>query len=268
MKISWLITILVVVTMTTLALAQADDSNPTSSADVTAIAPDNPAADAGPVLQPQEALNAYQKQMVLVTVQTYGELAQIAEAARASQISSEQAEYLTRRSYAIGMIRFQFFDTLYQITETNLSKGSTPEKTDQQIPADQTSNETLVVVPPGSSPDIPESLAKYLELTPIQIAAIQARVVEEQKQIRPLLQQLSQNREALTTAIHVKQSGNSNRQIQQLALAQSHILERIILASSRLQRDIYKTLTAAQREKLDDSGQHIADAFEQRLAER
>ena len=269
MKIRWLITILVVVTMTTLALAQADDSNPTSSGDVTTIAPGNPAADPGPLLQRQEALNAYERQMALVTIQTYRELAQIAQAARAGQISSEEAEYLTSRSYELGIVRFQFFDTLHQISEINPAKGSTPEAENEQMPAaPQTSGDTLVVVPPDSSPDIPESLARYLELTPAQIAAIEARVVEEQRQIRPLLQQLSHNREALKTATHANHSSSSNRHIRQLAVEQSHILERLIFATSRLQRDTYKTLTDTQRERLDDIGQHIADMIEQSVTGR
>ena len=268
MKIPWLIPILIAGTMTTLALAQADDSQPAENGDVTAFAPGNPAANPSPLPQRQEALNVYEKQMALVTIQTYGELAQIAQAARAGQISSEEAEYLTSRSYELGIIRLQFFDTLHQISEINLAKGSTPGTENEQMPAPQTSQDTLVVVPPDSSPDIPVSLARYLELTPAQIAAIEARVVEEQRQIRPLLQQLSHNREALKTAAHAKHSSNSNRHIRQLAVEQSHILERLIFADSRLQRDIYKSLTDTQRERLDGIGQHIADMVEQSFAGR
>jgi hypothetical protein len=219
MKIPWLIPILVVGTMTTLALAQADDSNPNRSVDVTTIAPDSPAA--------------------------------------------EQTEYLTSRTYELAIIRLQFFATLHQITEINLSKESTTGKADEQIPADQGSEDTLVVAPPGSSPNIPESLAKYLELTPVQIATIEAHIAEEQRQTQPLLQQLSHNREALTIATHAKHSTNTNRYIRRLDVEQSHILERLADANLRLQRDIYKILTDAQRERLDDIGQHIADVIQQ-----
>ena len=233
----------------------ADHPKPAAGGSVITIEQDNPAADTDSVPETQDTLNTYEEQMALVTTQTYTELAQIAQAVRAGEISSDEAEHLTRRSYERGMIRLQFLDTLHQIIETKVSNEGARQKPGEQNQQVQTSEETLVVAPPDSSPDIPESLAKYLELTPVQIAAIQTRVVEEQRQVRPLLQQLSHNREALTTAIHMQQSSNSNRQIRQLAVEQSHILERIIVASSRLQRDIYKTLTDAQRERLDDMGQ-------------
>jgi hypothetical protein len=71
--------------------------------------------------QPQDSLNAYEQQMAVVTVQTYTELAQIAEALHSGQISSERAEYLTRRCFELGVVRLQFLDTLHLIAESKLS---------------------------------------------------------------------------------------------------------------------------------------------------
>ncbi|HTD23984.1 MAG TPA: Spy/CpxP family protein refolding chaperone [Terriglobales bacterium] len=150
---------------------------------------------------------------------------------------------------------------LVVVTMTTLALAQADDSNPNR--SDQGSEDTLVVAPPGSSPKIPESLAKYLELTPVQIATIEARIAEEQRQTQPLLQQLSHNREALTTATHTKQSTNINRHIRRLDVEQSHILERLVDANLRLQRDIYKILTDAQRERLDDIGQHIADVIQQ-----
>ena len=245
MKATWITLILVAGAIAPLAGAQADSPKPPTDG-VIVIEPDKPATPDAPS-QPQDALKAYEEQMVRVTVGTYAELVEIGQAVGAGQISSEQAEYLTRRSYEIGIIRFQFLDTLHEIIETTLTKEGPTEKTEEQ-PSQAT---TLVVAPPSSSSDIPEPVAKYLELTPAQIAAIEARLIEERKQIQPLLQQLSQNRKALTAATHTEQSGNT--QIRKLAIEQSHILEQLIIANSRLQRDVYEMLSVEQRKKLATS---------------
>lgn len=265
MKLRWMTGILMAGVLAIPAMAQADHpqipgigGTPTEPSNDSAVTPNS-------TLQPQDALNAYEQQMAVVTVQTYEELAQIAQAFHAGQISSDQAEHLSRRCFELSMIRLQFLDTLHQIVETTLSKEGPSAKPEEQPSQVTTSEETLVVTPPTSSPDIPESMAKYLELTPAQIAAIQARVSQEQKYIQPLLQQLAQNRKALTA---VTENRSSNGEIRKLAVEQSRILERLIIANSRLQRDISEILTVEQRKKLDDKGQDTADMTKRLFAER
>lgn len=245
MKVALITLILVASAIAPLAGAQADSGKPPTD-DVMVIKPDTPTTPDSS----QDPLNVYQEQMAQVTVETYAELVQIAQAVGAGQIGSERAEYLTRRSYEVGIVRLQFLDTLYQIAVAALAKGS-PAKTEEQPSEVTTSEETLVVAPPNTSADIPESVAKYLALTPAQIAGIQARIVEERRQIQPLLQQLSQNRKALTMATHTDQSGNT--QIRKLAIEQSHILEQLIIANSRLEREVYEMLSVEQRKKLATS---------------
>lgn len=266
MKVAWVISILIAGALAIPAMAQADDPKAPTDGSAGTIEPDNSAALPDSTSQPQDALKAYEQGMASVTVQTYLEVAQIVKAFRAGEISSEQAQYLTRRSYELGIIRLQFLDTLHQILATGLSKQGTPEKPDEEIPAVETSEDTIIVAPPASSQDIPESVAKYLELTGAQIALIQARVMEGQRQIQPLLQQLTQNRRALTTATQMNPSSNS--QIRKLAVEQSHVLKRLIIANSQLQHDIYQVLTATQRKKLDemrsDDGELTSRLFAQR----
>jgi Spy/CpxP family protein refolding chaperone len=255
MKIRW-ITGILIAGLAISALAQTEHPQPPGIGGLTATEPsDDPSVDPNSTLQPRDALNTYEEQMVLVTVETYKELAQIAQAVRAGQISSDEAVYLTRRYFELSIIRLQFLDTLHQILETKVSKESTPANLEEQTQV-ETSDQTLIVVPPASSPDISEAMAKYLELTPTQIAAIQARVSEEQKYVQPLVQQLAQNRKALATATQIKPS--SNNKIRTLAIEQSHILERLIIANSRLQRDISEILTIEQRKKLERVGQDAA----------
>ena len=248
------------------AMAQADHLQPPGIGGLTATEPsDNSAVTPKLTLQPQEALNEYEEQMALVAIQTYAELGQIAQAVREGQISGDQAKHLTRRCYELSIIRLQFLDTLHQIVETTISKEGPAAKPEAQ-PEMEPSGETLVVKPPASSPDIAFSVVKDLELTPVQIVIIRALVSEEQEQIEPLLQQLSQNRRALAIATRTKGSGSSH--IQKLAVEQSHILRRLIIANSSLQRDIYEILTDAQRAKLDEKGQDTADVTKRLFAQR
>ena len=264
MKLRWMTGILMAGVLMVSASAQADHpqipgGTPSEPSNDSAVTPNL-------TVQPQDALNAYEKQMAFVTVQTSEELTQIVQAVRTGQISSDQAEHLSRRSFELSMIRLQFLDALYQIVETTLPKEGPPAKPEEQPSRITTSEQTLVVEPPTSSPDIPESMARYVALTPAQIAAIQARVSEEQKYVQPLLQQLVQNRKALAIATQITPS--SNNQIRKLAIEQSHVLERLIIANSQLQRDISGILTVEQRKKLDDMGQDTTDVTKRLFAER
>jgi hypothetical protein len=216
--------------------------------------------------QPQESLNAYEQQMAIVTVQTYTELAQIAEALHSGQIRSERAEYLTRRCFEVGIVRLQFLDTLHQITESKLSREAAPENSEEQTHQMEASGETLVVSPPAPLLKIPESVVKSLELTPPQIAIIQVRVAAAQQEIQPLLQRLLEHKNEIVIATHTKQP--SNRRIRKLAVEQSRILERLIVANSRLQQDIYSILTAEQRQKLDSTDQEKVDVTTRLFAQR
>jgi Spy/CpxP family protein refolding chaperone len=247
MKIRWITGIVMAGAMTLPAMAQAGPpkppavENPLTADSSEQQAPDSPAS-------PEDKLKVYEEQMAVVTVETCTELEQIAEAVRAGKISSKQGEYLTLHGYEVALIRFQYLGTLHEILEANVSSDDKDE-TGEATPTVQLSRETIVIAPPDSSPDIPESTAKYLELTPVQIAMIQARIAEERKEVHPLLQQLSAKQQALSSAMRGQES--SDKHIQRLAAEQSRILERLTVANARLQRDIYQFLTAAQREKVD-----------------
>jgi len=252
MKFRWMTGILMAGALAISAMAQANHAQDPRIGGLTATEPsddsDDSAVSPGSKVQPQDMLNAYEKQMAAVTVHAYTELTQIAQAVREGQISNDQAEHLTNRCFEVTMIRLQFLDTLHQIMENALAKEGPPANAEESSSVNTTSEGTLVVAPPISSPDIPESVAKYLELTPAQIAAIQARITQEQKEVQPLLQHLSENRKALTMAAHTKSFNNSH--IRRLALEQGRIVKQLTLANSRLEREIYQILTVEQRQKL------------------
>jgi Spy/CpxP family protein refolding chaperone len=267
MKLRWITGILTVSMLALSAVAQADHPQlPDSGGAIVAEPSPDSAIAPNSTPQPQDSLNEYEQQMATVTVQTYTELAQIAEALHSGQISSERAEYLTRRCFEVGVVRLQFLDTLHLIAESKLSKEAAPENSEEQTRQMEASGETLVVPPPSFSLRIPESVVKFLELTPPQIAIIQGRVAEAQREIQPLLQRLVDHKKAIVIATHTKQP--SNRRIRKLAIEQSRILERLIVANSRLQQDTYRVLTAEQRQKLDSTGQETVDVTTRLFAQR
>ena len=267
MKLRWITGILMAGVLALSAMAQADNPQLPNIGGATATEPSNDSdvtPDSTP--QPPDSLNAYEQQMAIVTVQTYAELTQIAEALHSGQLSDARAEYLTRRCFELGVVRLQFLDTLHQITESKLSRKAAPEKPEEQTHEIEASGETLIVPPPSSSLKVPESVAKYLELTAAQIAMIESRVAEEQREIQPFLQQLLEHKKEIVIETHARQPSNSR--IQKLAVEQSRILKRLIVANSRLQQDIYRILTAEQRQKLDGTGQETVEVTTRLFAQQ
>jgi hypothetical protein len=267
MKLRWITGIMMAGVLALSAMAQADHPQLPDIGGATASEPSNDSAVVpNSMPQPQDSLNAYEQQMASVTVQTYTELAQIAETLTSGQISSERAEYLTRRCFELGVVRLQFLDTLHLIAESKLSREAAPKNSEEQTRQMEASGQTLVVPPPAPFLKIPESVVKSLELTPPQIAIIQVRVAEAQQEIQPLLQRLLEHKKEIVIATHAKQP--SNRRIRKLAVEQSRILERLIVANSRLQQDIYSILTAEQRQKLDSTDQEKVDVTTRLFAQR
>jgi len=114
----------------------------------------------------------------------------------------------------------------------------------------QSAGDTLLVPPPDSSPDVSQEIVKYLELTPVQIAAIQAQIEKERGPVRPLVKRLAKNRRALIAAT-LKGHFDAGK-VRDLAAEQSRIQEQLIVANARLQAKIYKILTLAQQRKIDE----------------
>ena len=104
-------------------------------------------------------------------------------------------------------------------------------------------------LPPDSSPDVSQAIVKYLDLTPLQIAAVQAQNEKERGRVRPLVKRLAKIRRGLIAA--TLEGRFDVRQVLDLAAEQSRIQEQLIVANARLQAKAYKILTVEQERKLD-----------------
>ena len=173
------------------------------------------------------------------------ELAEIAQAAREGKISRDQAEYLSLERYYVALTRFQLLRTLYQPSqESDPSQSYVQANTSPQI-----SGSAFVIPPLVCSPDIPDQLVDYLQLTPPEIQALQERVTEQCKQVQPLVERLEKSRSKL---LAMKLNGKvDDRAVQALAAEQSQIIKQIIVANSQLETTLYNTLTSEQQRKVD-----------------
>jgi len=173
------------------------------------------------------------------------ELGEIAQAAREGKISRDQAEYLSLERYYVALSRFQLLRTLYQPPQESDPSKSYAEATSSP----QISGSGFVIPPLVCSPDIPNQLVDYLQLTPLEIQALRAKVTEQCKQVQPLVDRLEKSRSKL---LAMKLNGKvDDKEVQALAAEQSQIIKQIIVANSQLETKLYNTLTSEQQRKVD-----------------
>jgi Spy/CpxP family protein refolding chaperone len=200
-----------------------------------------------PLQAPPGSLDATYPEVMQAVLQGVSEdLVQIAQAAHDGKISRAQAQYLSVEGYYVALTRFQLLRALYQSSD----EASKTELYSQANTAPQLSGNTVVIPPPSSSPEVSDQIASYLELTPPQIAAIQAQVTDDRKRVEPLLEQLDNSRRALMSATL---NGNFDAaEVQTLAAEQSRIVEKLIVANALLESKVYSMLTTEQQRKVDE----------------
>jgi len=75
-------------------------------------------------LGPVDALKAYEDEMILIAQRMSTELANISQAARANQITREQAEYLIQERYQVAMMQHQVLSALHDTLEHDVSQAA------------------------------------------------------------------------------------------------------------------------------------------------
>jgi Spy/CpxP family protein refolding chaperone len=187
----------------------------------------------------------YPQRMELVLQALSEELGVIAQAAREEKIRHAQAEYLSVERYYVALTRFEFLRTLYQESPQSNQR----DYNSQPDTAPQTSGDTVIIPPQTSSPDVSAQIVSYLNLNPAQIAAMQAQISEDRKQVQPLLDRLEESRRKL---IAIKLNGKFDTdKVKTLAAEQSQIIKQLIVANALLETKLYRMLSSEQQEKLD-----------------
>lgn len=244
MKSQSIIGFIVVSMLAISAMAQAN--GPAQPAEAGSLQQDS-GSPANPAIQlpPGAGQDAGTERLEAVLSEMSAELGAIAQAAREGRISREQAEYLSLERYYVALTRFQLLRTLYQSPE----ESDPPRTYSQANTAPQPSSGEFIIPSLTCSPDIPEQMVNYLQLTPVQIQALQAQVLEECKQVQPLVDQLEKSRRKL---LSMKMNGKiDDREVQASAAEQSQIVKQLIVMNSQLETKLYSLLTTEQQRKVD-----------------
>jgi Spy/CpxP family protein refolding chaperone len=204
--------------------------------------PTGPAAEAN---DPKQVLQDYDLLMIALTQKFSATLATIAEAAKRGELSSEQAREMSAEEYQLTYMQFELLGLWRGIEEQALAK--TPGL--QAEPAPRQENEVVTVALPFSSLQLNPSLAKYLNLTPTQVEAIQQIMTREQSSFEPLITELRVIREEV---LAIGSEHINEKQVKALADTEASLLARLIVANARMQSKIYKTLNPEQQKKLSD----------------
>ena len=250
MKPHWIIGFLLMCALAISANAQANSSAQGAAGPIANFAPQNSGDATSPATQPQAPAGAqdagtYPDRLEEVLRAMSAELAEIAQAAREGKISRDQAEYLSMERYYVALSRFQLLRTLYQPSQ----ESNPPQTYTQANTSSQISGGALAIPPVVCSPDIPNQLVDYLQLTPLEIQALQAQVTEQCKQVQPLVDRLEKSRSRM---LAMKLNGKADdREIQALAADQAQIIKQLIVANSQLETKLYNTLTRDQQRQVD-----------------
>lgn len=105
-----------------------------------------------------------------------------------------------------------------------------------------------MVALPFSSFQLNPSLAEYLRLTDSQIRSIEKVMMQEKRDVEPLVAELRTTREKLL-AFGPGQSEEKN--IKALAENQAGLLAKLVVSNARMQSKIYELLNPEQRRRLD-----------------
>lgn len=247
-KSKWIIGLLMLCVLAISAGAQQSDSAQPSEGAIVSLPQQRSGDTASPPMQLQPGgppdAQSYPEQLESVLAAMSAELGEIAQAVREGKITRSEGEYLSLERYYVALTRFQFLRTLYQNPmEGNQAQSHRQENTPLQMSG------TVMISPLTCSPEIPEQIVGYLELKPVQIKAIQAQIVDECKQVQPLLDRLEKSRRNL---ISLKLSGKTDaNEVQAVAAEQSRVIQQLIVENSQLEAKLYGMLTSEQQRKVD-----------------
>jgi hypothetical protein len=202
----------------------------------------------GPAVEekdPKQTLQDYDSLMIALTKKFSATLAKIAEATERGELSSEQAREMSAQQYQLTHMQFELLSLWRGIEEQDLAK--TPDLQADPVPRQE--NEAVTVALPFSSLQLTPSLAKYLNLTPTQVTAIQQIMTRGQRSFDPLITELRVTREKL---VAIGSEHINEKQVRALADTEASLLARLIVANARMQSKIYKILSPGQQKKLSD----------------
>src|ERR1700726_4381660 len=145
-----------------------------------------PTAPAVEANDPKQALQDYDSLMIALTKKFSATLAKIAEATERGELSSKQAREMSAEQYQLTHMQFELLSLWRGFEAADLSR--VPDFQPNPDPGQE--SHAVTVALPFSSLQLNPSLAKYLNLTPTQVEAIQQVMTREQGSFEPLITEL------------------------------------------------------------------------------
>jgi LTXXQ motif family protein len=194
---------------------------------------------------PKQVLHDYDSLMIALTQKFSATLATIAEAVKRGELSSEQAREMSAEQYQLAHMQFELLSLWRGFEAQDLSR--VPDFQTNPDPGQE--SDVVTVALPFSSLQLNPSLAKYLNLTPAQVEAIQQVMTREQGSFEPLITELRVTRDKL---LAIGSEHINAKQLKALADTEANLLARLIVANARMQSTIYKILSPEQQKRLSD----------------
>jgi len=194
---------------------------------------------------PKQGLQDYDSLMIALTQKFSATLATIAEAAKRGELSSEQAREISAEQYQLTHMQFELLSLWRGFEAQDLSR--VPDSQPNPDPGQE--SDVVTVALPFSSLQLNPSLAKYLNLTPTQVEAIQRVMAREQDSFEPLITELRVTGDKL---LAIGSEHLNAKQLKALADTEASLLARLIVANARMQSTIYKILGPEQQKRLSD----------------
>ena len=200
---------------------------------------------------PKQVLQDYDSLMIALTQKFSATLATIAEAVKRGELSSEQAREMSAEQYQLTHMQFELLSLWRGFEAQDLSRvpdfKPNPDPGQESGRGSGQESDVVTVALPFSSLQLNPSLAKYLNLTPTQVEAIQQAMTREQGSFEPLITELRVTRDKL---LAIGSEHINAKQLKALADTEASLLARLIVANARMQSTIYKILSPEQQKRL------------------
>ena len=205
----------------------------------------NPATPRGP----NDLLRDYEAQMEAVSRRFSNELGAISQAVQYGQLSRERAEETTGERYQVAMMQFQLLSALHTMLEREIDR----DETAQHGMKASKPGDTVMVALPFSSLQLNPSLIQYLQLTQTQAVAIEELMVNERRNLEPIMAEIKTAGQRLLWLNRDHVDGKDpEEEVHAVAASQAAALSKLIVANSHMHARIYELLNGEQRRKLDE----------------
>lgn len=196
---------------------------------------------------PQDVLRDYEAGMSSLSEEFSAKLGVLVQAVEKGELSRDQGENISAEQYQAALMQFELLSALHAMLQADVAHAAIAQPQPQTTAAKQ--SEIVMVALPYASLELSPALTQYLDLSPVQVSAIEQLMSEERRNLKPLMDEMQATRAKLLAASGHRET--NQKEVKSLAAAQAGMLTKLIVAASRMQARLYKLLTAEQQKKFE-----------------